>query len=271
MLRRRKRLKGISLNILIPNLITVLALCAGMTGVRFALQEKWEFAAGAIAIAAVLDALDGRMARLLKASSKFGAELDSLSDFISFGVAPAIILFIWAAEGQGMEGLGWMAALFYATCMGLRLARFNTMLEEEDQPPFAPNFFTGVPAPAAAGMALLPLMLSFQIDADILSHPLLVAVWSISVGLLMVSKIPTFSFKRAKIPNKYVLSILIVAGLIIASVASDPWPTIAGVVLIYTISIPFSAQSYVKQHKAWELRKSQQQEQAPASDEDNAT
>ena len=158
----RRRLKMMSLSKIIPNLITVMALCAGLTGIRFALQEKWEFAIGAIALAAILDTLDGRMARLLKGQSKFGAELDSLSDFISFGVAPALILFFWTT--QNIHGVGWASVLFFSTCMALRLARFNTKLDDPDPPSFAARFFSGIPAPAAAGLACLPVILSFEID-----------------------------------------------------------------------------------------------------------
>ncbi|MBT4355959.1 MAG: CDP-diacylglycerol O-phosphatidyltransferase, partial [Rhodospirillaceae bacterium] len=148
---RRSRIKMMPISIIIPNLITVMALCSGLTGIRFALQERWEFAIGAIALAAILDTLDGRMARLLKGQSKFGAELDSLSDFISFGVAPALILFFWTT--QSIQGIGWATVLFFSTCMALRLARFNTQLEDPNPPSFSARFFSGVPAPAAAGLA----------------------------------------------------------------------------------------------------------------------
>ena len=162
----KRRLRMMSLGTVIPNLITVLALCSGLTGIRFALQERWEFAVAAIGLAAILDTLDGRMARLLKGQSRFGAELDSLSDFISFGVAPALILFFWTTNTIG--GFGWMSVLFFSTCMALRLARFNTKLDDLDPKPFASRFFSGVPAPAAAGLACLPIILSFEVDFEIL-------------------------------------------------------------------------------------------------------
>ena len=189
---RRSRIKMMPISIIIPNLITVMALCSGLTGIRFALQERWEFAIGAIALAAILDTLDGRMARLLKGQSKFGAELDSLSDFISFGVAPALILFFWTT--QSIHGIGWASVLFFSTCMALRLARFNTQLEDPNPPSFSARFFSGVPAPAAAGLACLPVIVSFELDLDAIKQPYLISGWLVFIGLMMVSSIPTFSF-----------------------------------------------------------------------------
>lgn len=239
--RRSPRFRGLSFNKLIPNLITVLAVCFGLSGLRFALVGKWEFAVGMIVLAAVFDALDGRMARLLHAQSKFGAELDSLSDFVSFGVAPGVIVFLWALEP--LSNFGWMAALFYATCCMLRLARFNVKLDD-DKPAFAYNYFTGVPAPAGAGLALLPMMLAFQTGLDLSGFPVLVAVWLVAVGLLMVSQLPTFSFKRMKVPQRMVLPILIGAGLVITGVVSAPWFMLALLICAYLLSIPLSVVAY---------------------------
>ena len=239
---RKHRFKIMSLSTLIPNLITVMALCSGLTGIRFALQERWEFAVGAIAVAAVLDTLDGRMARLLKGQSKFGAELDSLADFISFGVSPAIILFLWTT--QDVCGFGWMCALFFATCMALRLARFNTKLDDMDPPPFANRFFTGVPAPAAAGLGCLPLIVSFVIGEEWISQPIFVAVWLVIVGLMMVSSIPTYSFKGTRLPQKLMLPILVIAGLVIAGFLSEPWMTLGGIIIAYMVTIPLSYRAY---------------------------
>lgn len=240
--RRNSRFRVMSLSTLIPNLITVMALCSGLTGIRFALQERWEFAIGAIALAAILDTLDGRMARLLKGQSKFGAELDSLSDFISFGVAPALILFLWTTED--VRGLGWMSALFFATCMALRLARFNTKLEDPDPPAFAARFFSGVPAPAAAGLGCLPLILSFEFGPDVVSEPHFVAGWLVLVGLMMVSSIPTYSFKGAKLPQKLVLPVIVAAGLFIAAALSEPWMALGGLITVYLFTIPLSFRSH---------------------------
>ena len=152
--RRVPRLKGQTFNRLVPNIITVGALSAGLTAIRFAFEGRWQFAVTAILVAAVLDALDGRMARLLKSASDFGAELDSLSDVIAFGVAPAIVVYLWVLSG--VEGPGWIAVLFFTVCCALRLARFNTSIDK--LPPYAYNYFTGVPAPAGAGLAILPMI-----------------------------------------------------------------------------------------------------------------
>ncbi|MCK5620858.1 MAG: phosphatidylcholine/phosphatidylserine synthase [Alphaproteobacteria bacterium] len=234
------RFKGLSISKLIPNMITVGATCAGLTGVRFAIDEKWEFAVVAIIVAGVLDALDGRMARLLNSASDFGAELDSLSDFVSFGVSPALILYFWSLSSLG--GIGWAVCLFLAICCGLRLARFNTNIGR--LPPYAYNYFTGVPAPAGAGLALLPLMATFAFGLDILREPVFVAVWTVIAALLMVSRLPTFSFKKIKIPTAAILPVLVVAGLLVAGLAGAPWRTLTLVVLVYIVSFGYSAWTF---------------------------
>jgi CDP-diacylglycerol--serine O-phosphatidyltransferase len=221
-------------------MITVAATCAGLTGVRFALDEKWEFAVVAIIVAGVLDALDGRMARLLNSASDFGAELDSLSDFVSFGVSPALILYFWSLSALG--GIGWAACLFLVICCCLRLARFNTNIGK--LPPYAYNYFTGVPAPAGALLALLPLMADFAFGLDILRQPVIVAVWSVIVALLMVSRLPTFSFKKIKIPTAAILPILVVAGILVAGLAGAPWRTLTLIGLAYIISFGYSAWTF---------------------------
>ncbi len=240
MLRRRPgRLKALPVNSLIPNILTVLALCAGMTAIRFGLEQRWELAAYAIVIAGILDGLDGRMARLLKGATKFGAELDSLSDFIAFGVAPAIILYLWSVNTLG--GLGWVAALAFATACALRLARFNTALEvETDEPAWSKDFFTGVAAPAGACFALLPLVISFQIGPGYLDHPIFTGAWLLFIAYLMISRIPTYSFKLLRIRRDYVLATLVVVGLGAAVAVSYPYFTYSIVVLAYLVSIPFS-------------------------------
>jgi CDP-diacylglycerol--serine O-phosphatidyltransferase len=238
--RRVPRLKGQSLNKLAPNVITVGALASGLTAIRFAFEGKWQLAVTAILVAAVLDALDGRMARLLKSASDFGAELDSLSDVIAFGVAPAIVTYLWALDTG--SGPGWIAALFFTVCCALRLARFNTNLGK--LPPYAYNYFTGVPAPAGAGLALLPMIVSFEIGADIVRHPLVVGSWLVAVGALMVSRLPTFSFKKSKVPQEYVLFILVAAGLLVAGLAGAPWRTLIVVAVLYLCSLPFAFRSY---------------------------
>ena len=247
---RKRRLRVMSLSTIVPNLITVLALCSGLTGIRFALEGRWELSVGAIALAAVLDTLDGRMARLLKGQSRCGAELDSLSDFISFGVAPALILYFWTPSTLG--GFGWMSVLFFSTCMALRLARFNTKLEDLDPKPFASRFFSGVPAPAAAGLACLPVIINFEIDLDILREPYAIIVWLVFIGLMMVSSIPTFSFKGTKLPQKLIIPVFVVAGIFIAGALTEPWVALAVLIIIYLASIPLSFRSYRRLSKLYQ-------------------
>jgi len=241
--RRPRRISGLSFNKLIPNILTLLALCAGLTAIRFGLHQKWEHAVLAILLAGVLDGLDGRVARLLQGTSKFGAELDSLSDFVSFGVAPAMLLYFWSM--QRAAGIGWALVLLYAVCMALRLARFNTMLGQPDLPSWAYNFFTGVPAPAAAVLVLLPMMLGFQIEIDgVFDHPLINGVALIGVSFLMVSKIPTYSGKRFRVPHNYVLPMMLVMALLAAFLVTAPWSTVTGLALLYAATIPISAASF---------------------------
>jgi len=247
--RFKARVKGLSINRMIPNILTILALCAGMSAVRFAFMEQWHHAVVAIIVAGIFDGLDGRIARLIGGTSKFGAELDSLSDFISFGVAPATVIYFWAMHGN--LPIGWAAALFFATCAALRLARFNTMIGEPDPPPYKSNFFTGVPAPAGAGLAIIPLMGSFEFGPAFFGSAVLNAVWLITVGILMVSTIPTYSMKKVKIPHKFVLPLLLVVGAITAGLVADPWPTLLTVGLVYLLSIPFSVRAHRQLRGEW--------------------
>ncbi len=243
--RRPRRISGLSFNKLIPNILTLLALCAGLTAIRFGLHQKWQEAVLSIVLAGVLDGLDGRVARLLQGTSKFGAELDSLSDFVSFGVAPAMLLYFWSM--QNAAGIGWALVLLYAVCMALRLARFNTMLGQPDLPSWAYNFFTGVPAPAAAGLVLLPMMASFQLETSgYFQHPLINGIMLIGVSFLMVSKIPTFSGKRFRVPHNYVLPVMLVMALMAAFLVTAPWSTVTAITLIYGATIPISAASFAK-------------------------
>ena len=241
---RRKRPEWLHINKMIPNFLTIMAISAGMSAIRFGLQDRWEHAALAILAAAILDALDGRIARILKGASKFGAELDSRSDFISFGVAPAMMLYLWAMQDAGR--FGWMLALLFSISMALRLARFNTMLEDEDLPPWTSNFFAGVPAPAAAGLVLMPMILSFQLGEEYFRSPGVVAFFLMGVSALVVSSIPTFSFKKIKVPSRRVLPLMIIAGAFFTALVSAPWTTLSGVLIVYLITIPFSVKTYRK-------------------------
>ncbi|MSP90035.1 MAG: CDP-diacylglycerol--serine O-phosphatidyltransferase [Alphaproteobacteria bacterium] len=247
--RFRARVKGLSINRMIPNILTILALCAGMSAIRFALLGQWQHAVIAIIVAGIFDGLDGRVARLIGGTSKFGAELDSLSDFVSFGVAPGTVIYMWCLHG--VVDIGWAAALFFATCSALRLARFNTMIGEENPPPYKSSFFTGVPAPAGAGLAIIPLMASFQFGSGFFDTAFLNIVWLVAVGLLMVSTIPTFSMKKVKVPHKLVLPSLLVVGVLTAGLVADPWPTVLTVVVVYLLSIPFSIRAHRRMREEW--------------------
>ncbi len=251
---RRRKLRELPINSLIPNMLTTLALCAGLTAVRFALEERWEMAVAAILAAGVLDGLDGRMARLLKGSTKFGAELDSLSDFVSFGVAPALVLYLWTLD-SGLGSFGWIIALVYTVSCGLRLARFNTMLEE-DVPAWESRYFTGIAAPGGASISLLFMVVSFYSDLEIFTSGILNAGWLLFMAFLMASRIPTFSIKRVRIPRKFIMPVLILVGGLAAVMASYPWELLTGVAIVYLSTIPFAVATH-KRLEREEARKAQ--------------
>lgn len=236
-----RTLKAPHLVRIIPNAITITALCTGLSAIRFALLERWEFAVSLILLAAILDALDGRIARFLRADSAFGAELDSLSDFISFGVAPAVLLYLYTLHLW--KGTGWALALFFSTCMALRLARFNTNINIP-KPDWAKSFSVGVPAPAGAVLGLLPLMFSFAIEENFQNYPYLFAVSLLFSGLLMISRIPTFVIKNVPIPHHYVRLLLMLVAIIMAALFSAPWWTLTIGAVLYLFSIPASLMVY---------------------------
>jgi len=246
----KPRLRTFTPNHLLPNALTVLALCAGLTAMRFGLNGEWRPAVISIVVAAILDSLDGRIARLLNAQSRFGAELDSLADVISFGVAPAVVLYLWVMAGAG--NLGWGAALIFAVCMALRLARFNSALDIEP-PAYAKSFFTGVPAPAGAGLALLPMVGSFELGEGWLDRPLFVAAWTVMVAFLLISRIPTFSFKTVRVPQWAVAPVLLAIGVVGMAITTAPWPTLAVLGLAYLCTIPVSLYSYWSARRAYEF------------------
>jgi len=253
MFKPKSRPKGWSFNRMIPNILTLLALSAGLTSIRYGLGGHWEKALLAIAAAAVLDALDGRIARLLKGTSKFGAELDSLSDFVSFGVAPAMILYLWTMQTIGK--IGWAFGLLFAICCALRLARFNTDLEEPEKPAWSFNFFTGVPSPAGAGIVLMPLMLYVQTGQQFFAQPFLVGSFMLVTGALLVSKFPTYSFKQFKVPHSLVLPVLLAVGIFAAILITEPWVALLVILTVYLCSLPFSIRSYAKfQRKEAEIK-----------------
>jgi CDP-diacylglycerol--serine O-phosphatidyltransferase len=240
----RRRFKAIPVRTLLPNLITLLALCAGLTAIRLAVEDKLELALAAIVFAALLDGIDGRIARMLKGTSKFGAELDSLADFVNFGVAPALILYLWGLHD--LKSAGWIAALVFAICAGLRLARFNVMIDDPNRPAWAGNFFTGIPAPAGAITVLLPIYVAF------LGVPVgLVTVWftffyTLMIALLMVSRLPVFSGKRVgkRVPPEMVLPVFVMVVLFFALLVSYPWQVLTLGTLAYLACLPLGWLSY---------------------------
>ncbi|MGI4801558.1 MAG: CDP-alcohol phosphatidyltransferase family protein [Janthinobacterium lividum] len=240
-----------SFNRMIPNIMTLLGLCAGLTSMRYALEGRFGSAAVALVVAAFIDGLDGRLARLLKATSRFGAEFDSLADFCCFGIAPAFILYIWSLQTAG--GFGFVPCLIFTVCMALRLARFNAALDTPRplSQAYAYNFFTGVPAPAGAGLALFPMFLglegrSFHIAwlENLPRHPLFCAAVLIGTALLLVSTLPVWSFKNFKIRSEYALPLFLGVGAFAAVLVADPWAALAGAGLIYVGMLPFSRRSF---------------------------
>lgn len=247
--RRRPRTRGPSFNSLIPNLLTLLGLCAGLTAIHAALDGRWARAAAFVVVAGVIDGLDGRIARLLKATSRFGAEFDSLADFCSFGIAPALILYVWSLQQAGR--FGFMPCMMFAVCTGLRLARFNASLESGPRPAYAQSFFTGVPAPAGAGLALFPLFAALEARelgqpalAAWAASPLAVAPVLIGVALLLVSTLPVWSFKNFKLPSALVLPLLLATGFMSALLVAEPWAALAACGLAYLAMLPFSVRSF---------------------------
>ncbi len=241
---RRRRFKAIPVRTLLPNLITLLALCAGLTAIRMAVEARLELALAAIVFAAMLDGIDGRVARLLKGTSRFGAELDSLADFVNFGVAPALILYFWGLNE--LRSVGWIAALVFAICGGLRLARFNVMIDDPNKPAWAGNFFTGIPAPAGAITVLLPIYLSFLGLPDGLVTIWCTFIYTLAIALLMVSRLPVFSGKRVgkRVPPEAVLPIFIVAVLFVALLISYPWIVLSVGTIAYLCALPLGYYTY---------------------------
>lgn len=241
--------RKVPLRALLPNLVTLLALCAGLTSIRMAIDARYELAIGAILLAAVLDALDGRLARMLKSTSRFGAELDSLADFVNFGVAPAVILYVWAFAA--MPSLGWLAALIFALCAALRLARFNTELDEA-QPRWRANYFIGVPAPAGAIVVLLPFYAAGVGAPEGTVLTALAFLHTCLMAVLMASWQPTFSGKSVgrNIDRKYVVPLFAGAALFVAVLATYPYLSLLGGSIAYLLSIPLAGRRYAAHRNA---------------------
>ncbi len=258
---RRKRLrfrggrfKPPMINRLIPHVLTIGALCAGLTALRFGMMQRWDLAIFAIVVAGIFDGLDGRMARLLGGTSKFGAELDSLSDFVSFGAVPAVLMYMATLHEIG--GVGWAVALIFATCCALRLARFNTMIGDPNPPPWAGSYFVGVPAPAGAGLAILPLMATIEFGPGVFDRPVFDAVVLVGVAALEISRIPTFSLKKLHIRPSMALPLFMLVVVIVAGLASEPFLTFIIVGVAYLASIPVSI---------WRQARAKRQAETPAA------
>ncbi|MFB0613375.1 CDP-alcohol phosphatidyltransferase family protein [Aurantiacibacter poecillastricola] len=252
---------GLSLRSLLPNAITAAALCSGLTGIRFAIGENWTMAIFAIILAGMLDGIDGRIARLLKAQSRFGAELDSLADSLSFGMAPALVLYLWAL--QDMPRIGWFAALAFAICCALRLARFNAQIDLEEQPHKSAGFLTGVPAPMGAGLGFLPVYLWLASGEAIFRDPLLVGIWTVIVAVLMVSNLATPSWQSLRPGNNFKLAAIALAGLLVAALLTEPWWTLAVVSLVYLVLIPWAVLGYGRVKRAKRAALAEKREDDP--------
>ena len=250
--RRLLRQRKIPVRFLVPNFFTLLSLIAGVTAIRMAIEARYDLAVALIVAAALLDGVDGRLARALKSQSRFGAELDSLADFVNFGVAPGIVIFTWVAADY--RGLGWIAVLAFACGMGLRLARFNAMLDV-DKPKWQSNYFTGMPAPAGAITVLLPLYLQGVGIPGVNQWPLLIALYTLFLAVLLVSTIPTYSGKLLgeRIGREWVLPVLVAAALLVGLLATYPYPTLASLTLLYLAMIPVSYRRFKAKLRQWEI------------------
>jgi CDP-diacylglycerol--serine O-phosphatidyltransferase len=253
---RRGRLPGgLTLRAMTPNAITTAALCSGLTGIRFAVTaasgtdpvlvaEDWRKAVAAVILAGLLDGIDGRIARLLKAQSRFGAELDSLADNVSFGVAPALILFLWSL--QEAPRIGWFAALAVAIACALRLARFNAQIDVEHQPHKSAGFLTGIPAPVAAGLAFLPMYLWIATNDPVFRLPIVVGPWLVLIAFLMISNIATLSWTSLRPRRSVRLELIALVGLVTVALLTEPWLTLVGICVVYVLFLPVGFIRYAK-------------------------
>lgn len=235
---------------LAPNMVTMLALCSGVTSMRYTMQEDWVKAVICIFLAAFFDGLDGRVARMLKGSSKFGAELDSLSDFVSFGVAPSLLMYQWTL--YDLPKFGWFFCLLFSIGMSMRLARFNTMLDDEPQPEYWHHFFVGVPAPAAAALGIFPVLASFEFpEYSLWRSNIFCSILMAVVSLLMVSHIPTISTKKMRVPSYMVVPMMLVVVLFASFVISQPWLTFGISTALYAASIPIGIIFFLREKAAY--------------------
>jgi CDP-diacylglycerol---serine O-phosphatidyltransferase len=260
-----RRFRRIPVRTLVPNVVTLLALCAGLTAIRMAFEDRYTLALAAIVFAAFLDGIDGRLARFLKGTSRFGAELDSLADFVNFGVAPALILYFWGLHE--LKSAGWIAAMVFAICAALRLARFNVMIEDPDRPVWASNFFVGVPAPAGAITVLLPIYAAFLglPRSEVLTW--LMLFYTLAIAVLMVSRLPVFSGKRVgtRVPPDVVGLAVVAAVLFIALLVAYPWIILTIGTIAYIVSLPFGYLSYRRYQRRSQESKAEAAAPQPAA------
>lgn len=236
--------RGLQLRAVLPNAITAAALCSGLTGIRFAISADWSAAIFAVILAGLLDGIDGRIARLLNAQSRFGAELDSLADSLSFGMAPALIIYLWAL--QDAPRLGWFAALAFAICCALRLARFNAQIDIDEQPHKSAGFLTGIPAPVGAGLAFLPFYLWMATGEAVFQNALLVGIWIVLIAFLMISNLATLSWKSIRPRRNVRLEVIALGGMLFAALLLEPWWALAGISIVYLALLPLGWTRYAR-------------------------
>lgn len=267
---RGPRLRQIPLRVMIPNLITILAICAGLTGIRLAFENRYELAVGMVLLAAFLDGIDGRVARLLKASSKFGVQMDSLADIINFGVAPALVLYVFVLDQA--RSIGWIAALIFAIAAGLRLARFNVMAERETKASWQSEYFVGVPAPAGAMLVMLPVYVGFLGVAPSQLFALISSAYTVVIAFLLVSRVPVWSGKSegGRIRKDLVLPVMLVIVIYVATLMSFTWETMVLTVALYLASLPFGARAWYRKYGGWPATDSTVENPFPGESDDEA-
>lgn len=249
---RGPRLRQIPLRLIVPNLITVLAICAGLTGIRLAFENRYELSVAMVLLAAFLDGIDGRIARLMKATSKFGAQMDSLADIVNFGVAPALVVYVFALDQA--RSLGWIAALIYTIAAGLRLARFNVMAERENKASWQSEYFVGVPAPAGAMLVLLPVYLGFLGLTPDRTFAYGSSIYTVCIAFLLVSRLPVWSGKSgSRIRRDLVLPIMLAVVLYVALLMSYTWEVMVVTVAVYLVSLPFGARSWQRKYGTYTI------------------
>lgn len=266
--------REIPIRTMIPNLVTFMAAASGITSIRYSCQDHWRTAVIAIIIACVLDGLDGRVARMLRATSKFGAELDSLADFVSFGVAPAILVYFWIMDAVPPEsaaypfrGVFWALALFHAMCCAFRLARFNIMIEDGPKPPYWKHFFMGLPAPGGAGILLTPIVWQLHTESNLLQTPWIGGAMLIICGVLMACRCPTISAKHLRVPAKYIVPVLLFVMFVIGMLVSQFWLTLGVIGVVYLLSVPVCGILFLRMRKRYEAKVPAPQPQLPSEGE----